>query len=500
MSGVKKTVLRMAAMTAALLASTVALVVLNTQVKPSVAQVQERPNILFIMTDDQPDNTMLAMPNVRDRVRDMGRRFTNAYVSESLCCPSRATTFTGQYPHNTRVMRLGPPQGGVQTYREMGYENNNVTQWLGAAGYDTALVGKYMNGYDASYKPPGWDYWYAQADGNTPGQRANNNGRTVDLEGDGKTWTGRLAPKALGYVDRNTDQASDPPFALFFTPTQPHLEAGGYADKYADMYKDEPLDAGPAFNEADVSDKPRWIQKLPRITNEQRETLRLWRQNQLRSVREVDDAVGKLLGLLAKRGELRNTYVVYTTDNDTGMGQHRWWDNHGAKETPYQEAAQVLFFIRGPGIDPGTVDDEHLILNNDHAPTMLDMANGTVPASASVDGRSFLPVAEGNAPADWRTVVMNERPVPAGHGIPTYHAVVTQRYTYAEYGTGEEELYDRKIDPHEMHNLFEPDQPGLPPPDRTLVEYLKARLADLASCSGQSCQDAEKVPYSPGAP
>jgi hypothetical protein len=95
---------------------------------------------------------------------------------------------------------------------------------------------------------------------------------------------------------------------------------------------------------------------------------------------------------------------------------------------------------------------------------------------------------------------MNERPVPAGHAIPTYHAVMTQRYTYAEYGTGEEELYDREIDPHEMHNLFKPDQTGLPSPDQTPVAYLKGRLADLTDCSGQECQEAEKVPYNPVAP
>ena len=463
------------------------------------------PNILFIMTDDQPDNTMLAMPKVGRRIRDMGASFTNAYVSESLCCPSRATTLTGQYPHNTHVMSDGLPQGGVKTFQERGYEDNNISQWLDSAGYSTALIGKYMNAYHASYEPPGWDYWYAKADGSSSGEKVNDNGHTVNLKGDHKTWTERFAPKALSYLDHHTDQASDPPFALFFTPTQPHLEAGDYAKKYAKMYNDQDLDAGPAFNEADVSDKPQWVQDRPRITNEQQDTLRDWRQNQLRSAREVDDAVGKLLGLLAKRGELDNTYVIYTTDNDTSMGQHRWWNHHGAKQTPYEEAAQVLFFIRGPGIPPNTTES-HLILNNDYAPTMLGIAGGSVPSSTFVDGRSFLPVAQGNAPSDWRTAIMNERPIgtpwkisPA-HNIPTYYAVMTQRYTYAKYGTGEEELYDREIDSHEMHNLLKPDEPGLPPPDPALVEYMRGRLAALKDCSGQDCQKAEKVPYTPGAP
>jgi N-acetylglucosamine-6-sulfatase len=443
------------------------------------------PNILFILTDDQPDNTMLAMPNVASQIRGMGRQFTNAYVSESLCCPSRATTFSGQYPHNTEVMRNGPPQGGVQTFREMGYEDNNIAHWLRTAGYSTALVGKYMNGYDASYKPSGWDYWYAKADGNTPGEKVNANGNTVNLEGDGKTWTDRFTPKALDYLDRRTDQATDPPFALFFTPTQPHLEAADYAARYASLYKNQTLDAGPAFNEADVSDKPQWIQDLPRITDAQRDTLRRWRRNQLRSVRQVDDAVGKMLDLLRNRGELENTYVIFTTDNDTGMGQHRWWNNHGAKQTPYKEAAQVLFFIRGPEIDPNTVDNEHLILNNDHAPTMMDIAGGSVPSSTFVDGRSFLPVAKGNAPADWRTAIMNERPIPAGHGIPTYHAVMTRRYTYAEYDTGEKELYDRALDSYEQDSKHED------PDYADIMETLSSRLHDIEGCKDEACRTAE---------
>ena len=447
----------------------------------------EKPNILFIMTDDQPDNTMLAMPEVRSRIRDMGRQFTNAYVSESLCCPSRATTFTGQYPHNTQVMRNGPPQGGLQTFQARGYEDNNITQWMGTAGYSTALVGKYMNGYDASYKPPGWDYWYARAEAKIKGVKVNDNGHTVNLEGDGKSGTDRFTPQALDYLDRRTDQASDPPFALFFTTSQPHLEAGDYADRYAKLYNQEGLDAGPAFNENDVSDKPQWIRGLPRITDRQQDTLRQLRLNQLRSVRQVDDAVGRMLDLLSRRGELDNTYVIFTTDNDTGMGQHRWWGNHGAKQTPYEEAAQVLFFIRGPGISPSTVDT-HLILNNDYAPTMLDIANGTVPASTFVDGRSFLQVAKGNAPADWRTAIMNESPLPAGHGIPTYHAIMTQRYTYAEYDTGENELYDRAADPNELISKHhDPDYADT-------LAALSVQLHLLEGCKADACRTAENGP------
>ena len=165
--------------TAMLLASVVVLLTAIGSIRSAAAA--ERPNILFVMTDDQPiQDTMAAMPEVRGRVRDMGVTLPNAYTSESVCCPARASILRGQYPHNTHVLRNGPPEGGVQTFRARGEEDNTVAHWLGREGYSTALVGKYMNGYDASYKPPGWSYWYAKGEpkaGGKEGQRQRPRGR-----------------------------------------------------------------------------------------------------------------------------------------------------------------------------------------------------------------------------------------------------------------------------------------------------------------------------------
>src|SRR5215217_6601758 len=411
-------------------------------------QTSERPNILFVKTDAQPFNdTMMAMPEIRERVRDRGMTLPNAYVSESLCCPSRASILRGQYPHNTGVLRNDPPMGGAQTFRGNGKERSTIATLLKQNGYSTGLVGKYMNGYDASYEPPGWSYWYAKADASTAGQKVRENDSVVDFAGKPGNWGDRFKASAMGYLDRRTDQASDGPFAMFFWTGQPHLRAGDYADRYGDLYSSATLDSGPAFDEADVTDKPKWVQSLDRISDQDKAQLTQWRRNQLRSVRQVDDTVGAMLDLLKRRGELDNTYIVFTSDNSTHMGEHRWFGEHGAKSTAYEEAANVPMFVRGPGIRAGSTSDK-LILNNDLAPTFVQIAGLAPPPYA--DGRSLLPVWEENAPI-WRTAILNERPIKDANPPEAYHSVLDLRHTYVEYAaTGEKEFYDRNTDPYEL--------------------------------------------------
>jgi N-acetylglucosamine-6-sulfatase len=226
--------------TAVLIASVVVLVTVLGSVR-SVAAA-ERPNILFIMTDDKPiKDTMGAMPEVRGLLRDMGMTLPNSYVSEALCCPSRVSVLRGQYPHNTGVVT----SGGLQTFRVRGEEDNTIAHWLGRQGYSRALVGKYMNGYDASYTPPGWSYWCAKADASTSGQKVRDNDRVIDFAGKPGNWGDRFKASAMGYLDRRTDRASDGPFALFFWTEQRHLQAGDYADRYADMYSKATLKPKP---------------------------------------------------------------------------------------------------------------------------------------------------------------------------------------------------------------------------------------------------------------
>src|SRR5215203_5056709 len=279
--------------------------------------------------------------------------------------------------------------------------------------------------------------------------------------------------KALAFLDPATDQAGDPPFALFVWTLAPHLPAR-YASRHAYLYNDEPFNPPPSFNEADVSDKPRWVRDLPNISDEERAQLSEWHRNQLRSLRAVDEMVGAILDLLQRRNVLGNTYVVFTTDNGTHMGEHRWWMESGAKDTAYEEAAGVPLAVRGPGVPAGEVRSQ-LVLNNDFAPTFADIAGAPVPEE--VDGRSLLPLLDNASSEGWRTALLNERPQ-AGGGIPVpaYHAVITTRYTYVEYETGERELYNRQEDPYQLESIHKTADPAL-------LQALHARLMTLNACA-----------------
>ena len=431
------------------------------------------------MTDDMPENLLPRMTQVDRRIVSEGINFQNAYVSQSLCCPSRASILTGMYPHNTGVLTNGGPRGGVDAFREQGLEKRSVAVWLTGNGYKTGLVGKYMNGYDGSYVPPGWSYWYGRyGSGDGDGRFANENGQIISTAG--KFEVDDVKSKALAFLDGATDQADDPPFALFVWTLAPHLPTR-YAPRHANLYNDEIFTPPPSFNEADVSDNPQWVRDLPRISDEERAQLSEWHRNQLRSLRSVDEMVGALLDLLQERSELENTYVVFTTDNGVHMGEHRWWlGAGGSKSTAYEEAAGVPLAVRGPGIPANQVRPQ-LALNNDFAPTFADIADAPVPED--VDGRSLLPLMNSTPTERWRTALLNERLLGRGG----YHSLITNRYTYVEYKTGERELYDRQEDPYQLSSIHRTASPAL-------LESLHARLALLKACAGQSCRTREDTP------
>lgn len=215
-----------------------------------------KPNIVFILADDMRKDDLKYMPKTRSVLKDKGMSFQNAYVSNPLCCPSRATTLRGQYAHNTGVWNISGPSGGWQAYRTNGLERDNVATRLDAAGYRTALIGKYLNGYaGTTNKPPGWDRWFAHTDGahyfdykiNDDGTVRRLGSSTPDYETDvianrTKTFIRASAKKGL-------------PFFAYVAPKAPHKP---YIPAPRDRHKFDGLEAlrPPSFNERDVSDKP----------------------------------------------------------------------------------------------------------------------------------------------------------------------------------------------------------------------------------------------------
>ncbi|HEX5851395.1 MAG TPA: sulfatase [Rubrobacter sp.] len=436
----------------------------------------DRPNIVFVMTDDMGEGMLSRMPTVRSRIVGGGIKFDNAFATQSLCCPARATVLRGQYPHNHRITANDVPDGGAVRFRRRELDESTFATWLQDSGYRTGLVGKYLNNTEKHYIPPGWDEWNGMI-GMDHDHLVNENGHLRKYPRE-TLMTDVYTDKSLDFLRRATDDASDPPFMLWAGTYAPHLPAD-YSRRDADLFEDTPLPRPPSFNEDDVSDKPEWIRDTPRLKDREIEKLQEQHRDRLRSLQDVDRMVDDILTLLEDRGELDDTYVVFTTDNGLQTGQHRLTK----KSTPYEEAAGVPLAVRGPGVPAGVVRDQ-LVINNDFAPTFADWADTGVPGF--VDGRSLAPLLGQSPPpdSDWRTAVLNEQNQKQRFHIPDYEAVRTETSTYVRWKTGERELYDLRKDPYELENHSDRADPI------TLSRF--KTLADLLSgCRGSSCRAAE---------
>jgi N-acetylglucosamine-6-sulfatase len=436
----------------------------------------DRPNIVFVMTDDMDEKMLSRMPVVRSRVVGEGVTFDNAFVTQSLCCPSRATALRGQYSHNHHITTNDVPDGGALRFRRRGLDESTFATWLEDSGYRTGLVGKYLNNAGEEYVPPGWDEWVGMV-GMDSDHVINQNGK-LHRYPRSTLMTDVYTEKSLNFLRRATDEASDPPFMLWAGTFAPHLPAD-YDASEADLYTDTPLPRPPSFNEADVSDKPKWVRKTSPLGQGRIARLQEQHRDRLRSLRDVDEMVGDILRLLENRDELENTYVVFTTDNGLQTGQHRLTK----KSTPYEEAAGVPLVVRGPGVPAGVVRDQ-LVINNDFAPTFADWADTGVPGF--VDGRSLAPLLQQDSPpdSDWRTAILNEQDQRQRFHIPDYEAIRTETHTYVRWKTGERELYDLNRDPYELESIDDEADP-------IMVARLKTRLQLLSVCRGSACRAAE---------
>ncbi len=459
---------------------------------PASAQSAVRPNFIVVMTDDQTLEAMRALPQTQSLIADAGATFEQFFVSFPLCCPSRASFLTGQYPHNNRVLENYPPIGGFQALDSA----ETLAVWLSRSGYYTGLIGKLMNGYNSSPVgvPPGWSEWHGEKTENRYYGYSLLESEGLITYGDpDEDFTDPANPEAYStdnYTAKATDfierrAAAAEPFFLWLSYNAPH---SGLPDPPADVehrcrgnakpaqrhlsaFENEPLPAPPSLNEADIADKPPSLRNTLPLTPFQLEAIRNIYTCELASLQAVDEGVAEIVETLTSTGALANTYLIFTSDNGFFHGEHRIIFG---KNRLYEEATHVPLLIRGPGIAPGSTVQE-LAANVDLAPTILDAADAE--AGLQMDGRSLLPTIAQPELRLGREILFDTN---------TYKAIRNPRYVYAEHfarrDKGARELYDLARDPFQLDDLHR---------DRDYREVrnaLAARLERLRRCDAEECR------------
>jgi arylsulfatase A-like enzyme len=426
---------------------------------------KDRPNVIFFMTDDQrwdglsrAGNPYFNTPNI-DRIAKEGAYFTNAFVTNSLCGPSRATCLTGKYSHNTGV-RVN--EGTFPT------DQKTILERAREHGYLSAFVGKWHNKRWGRERE--LDYYFGFR-----GQGRYHDPVIQENHSPEQTYSGWvediLAEKSIDFIRRAHLEAK--PFMLchwFKTPHQGCIPAERHKDLYSDIEFPKPK----TFN-TDYEGKPKAVREADMKIGGSGETSYVQDWNKFirdyyRVLTGVDENVGRILDLLDELGLAENTLVIFTSDNGYFLGEHGFFD----KRLMYEPSLRIPLVIRYPkAIKPGTVIDE-FALNVDFAPTILDCAG--IPIPEDVDGKSLRPLLEGRE-VEWREDFLYEYyAYPDWHYVKPNKGIRTGKWKYIHYydfPRHEYELYDLENDPHEEHNLIND------PVYKPVVEKLRKRLVEL---------------------
>jgi arylsulfatase A-like enzyme len=431
------------------------------------------------------------MPKTRSMLKAKGMSFENAFVSNALCCPTRATIMRGQYSHNTHVWTNGGARGGWRAYRDNGLQRDNVATRLDAAGYRTGLFGKYLNGYMHNTPeniPLGWDRWFATQD-DYFNYAANDQGTIRHFGAEKSDYqTDVISRRANAFISHSASRGD--PFFAYIAPKAPHKGKGLAnpvpAPRDRHVYDGLKARRSPSFNERDVSDKPRWIRRLPRLSDSNKAYIDKRHEKRAESLQAVDDLVAGVVGKLRDEGVMGNTYIFFTSDNGWHEGEHRI---KGEKWRPYEEDIHMPLLVRGPGIAAGR-KVQKLTLDTDFLPTFTNIAcSASSPCNTQdwsfvPDGRSLKPVLEGNATA-WRSAILLEAAnhfSPAYRGIRTVNTNSTTKRKYVKYSNGSKELYYLKSDPYELTDRYKAASPPA---------GLVSRLRALKTCAAETCRAAE---------
>ncbi|WP_305784626.1 sulfatase family protein [Symbioplanes lichenis] len=450
---------------------------------PPARPYAPRPNIVFVLTDDFTPDLIRFMPRVRALMR-AGTSFAQYTVTDSLCCPSRASILSGKYPHNTGVFTNTGADGGIGAFRRGGADRSTFATDLRAAGYRTALYGKYLNGYTvgSGHVPPGWLEWgvagpdgYAMTDFDLL-----ENGRAVHHGG---YLNEVLTAKTQDFVRRSV--AARQPFLVelsTFTPHRPYTPA----PRDARLFPGLTAPRTPAFDRLPTA-APRWLAGRPALSVALKARLDDAYRQRAQSVVSVDRMLGAVQATLAATGVAGNTVIVFSSDNGYHLGEHRLGPG---KQTAFETDIRVPLVMAGPGIRAGATVRAPA-LNIDLRPTFAAFAG--LPPPPDADGRDLSPWLRGERPAGWRTTALVEHHGPptdpadpdrqswAAGNPTTYSALRTPRWTYVEYADGFIEYYNRARDPYQLRNIA-----GALPPARRAA--LHRELAALTACRAATCR------------
>jgi N-acetylglucosamine-6-sulfatase len=534
-----------------------------------------KPNVILITTDDQTLEEMWALPRTAAWLGapSGGATFKRAYVSFPLCCPSRATILSGQYMHNNGVRGNVAPSGGWEAFRGVGTEARALPTWLQGAGYYTVQIGKYMNGWSGTAPiPPGWDEWYGKvsdydsavyghriyfnyqlredppADGGVPCPTAEptrpGEPFTCTYHSSAADYqTDVLRDKAVEAIHRlGGDENPRRPFFMnlaFNAPHSPYIPAPRHAGQYAGVEITKPRGS----NEKRISDKPRFLRRLPRLGRGKLAAIDARRRDRAEMLISVDEAIYAVIGALSAENELGNTYLIFTSDNGYFDGQHRI---RRGKYLPHEPSSHVPLLIRGPAVPPGAASDE-LVSNVDIAETIRAVAGAT--ASVAQDGRSLLPFAADPGLSSTRPILLEgdtgpgidddgaedpdvvdqrrlrkfrkklkkekralrrdckrlkrkspkrallcfrrgvrnleQEPTESDYDLraPAFRSLRTDRYQLTLYATGEVELYDMSRDPAQLRSLHDSRR------YKRVRKWMLAKLNRLSTCAGASCTE-----------
>ncbi len=466
-----------------------------------------QPNIVFIRTDDQDFQTFFdklpngrpVMKNVRELIMRRGAYFDRSYVSFPLCCPSRATTLTGQYAHNHTVLSNGGSTGG---YSKLNH-TNTLPIWLNQAGYYTMHLGKYMNGYNVALNPngsypappAGWDEWFTTF-GNMHkyyGYQVYDGSGIIQYGSSASDYqTDVLTQKALSYLTQRP--YGNQPFFMQVDYLAPHedLSTGNNpppaAPRHQGLMSGASLPMSPAFNEADVSDKAIFVSHLPPLTSQDIADVKNNYEHRMESLLAVDEGVGKILQTLRATGQYYNTIVVFTSDNGYMLGEHR----KSGKFVAY-EPLRVPLVMSGPGIPKGKIVPE-LVMNVDLTPTFLEWASAT--PGLLQDGRSLVPLLSNpTGTVTWRSDILTENPlVNFYRGLRTYDVSTGREYLYTEYDYNQDNVIDEKelfvLTPDSCRPVGDPyllESQHANPCYASLIQQFHSRVTQLKTCAGSTC-------------